>query len=160
MSELTCRSLGPADAEWVRDLVVRNWGASFFISRGRFHEAADLEGVVAEQSGSRVGLALYNVEGDECELVSLDSLVEGVGVGSSLVSAVAGRARAAGCRRLWLITTNDNLRALRFYQHRGFHLVALYPGAVTESRRLKPSIPLLGYDDIPIRDEIGLAMTL
>ena len=30
----------------------------------------------------------------------------------------------AGCRRVWLITTNDNLRALRFYQRRGFRLVA------------------------------------
>lgn len=160
MSEPTCRSLEPADADWARDLVIRNWGAGFIITRGRRHDVADLQGVVAERDGSRVGLALYHVQGDECELVSLDSLVGGVGVGSGLVDAVAGRARAAGCERLWLITTNDNLRAPRFYQRRGFRLEALYPGAVTESRRLKPSIPILGYDGIPIRDEIELALAL
>jgi ribosomal protein S18 acetylase RimI-like enzyme len=64
------------------------------------------------------------VEGDSCELVTIDSLDEGSGVGTALVEAVAKAARAAGCCRLWLITTNDNLRALRFYQRRGFELVA------------------------------------
>jgi len=58
------------------------------------------------------------------------------------------------------ITTNDNLPALRFYQKQGFRLIVLYPGAVEESRRLKPSIPLAGHADIPIRDEIQLGIRL
>jgi ribosomal protein S18 acetylase RimI-like enzyme len=66
----------------------------------------------------------------------------------------------AGCVRLWLITTNDNLHALGFYQKSGFRLVALHPDAVAESRRLKPSIPEVGLDTIPLRDEIELTVNL
>ena len=87
-------------------------------------------------------------------------MVEGIGVGSALVSTLEDAARAAGCRRLWLITTNDNLEALRFYQRRGFVLAALHPGAIEASRRLKPVIPLVGHDGIPIRDELELERLL
>jgi RimJ/RimL family protein N-acetyltransferase len=81
-------------------------------------------------------------------------------VGTALIEAVTEAAREAGCRRLWLITTNDNLHALRFYQRRGFRLAALHRDGITESRRQKPSIPLIGLDGIPIRDEIELEMAL
>ena len=77
-----------------------------------------------------------------------------------MVSAVEGAARQAGCARLWLITTNDNIRALRFYQKRGMVLAALHRGALDESRRLKPSIPLVGMDGIPLRDEIEFELML
>lgn len=58
--------------------------------------------------------------------------------------------------RIWLITTNDNLNALGFYQKRGFRIKAVYPGAVDEARRIKPEIPLAASNGIPIRDEIEL----
>jgi ribosomal protein S18 acetylase RimI-like enzyme len=78
-------------------------------------------------------------------------------VGSALIAEVEQIARRAGCTRLWLITTNDNVDALRFYQRRGFRLAALRPGAVDDSRtRLKPEIPDVGDHDIPIRDELEL----
>ncbi len=77
-----------------------------------------------------------------------------------LIEAVKQAAVSAGCRRLWLITTNDNLHALRFYQKRGFRLVAVYPNALEESRRLKPEIPLVGLDGIPLRDELELELAL
>jgi DNA-3-methyladenine glycosylase I len=77
-----------------------------------------------------------------------------------LLAAIRQLAQTNGCRRLWLITTNDNLPALRFYQKRGFHLVAVYPDAVTEARRLKPEIPVLGLEDIPLRDELELEIVL
>ena len=69
-------------------------------------------------------------------------------------------ARAAGCGRLWLVTTNDNVRALGFYQRRGFRLVALRPGAVVISRALKPEIPFVASNGIPIRDELELELGL
>jgi ribosomal protein S18 acetylase RimI-like enzyme len=96
----------------------------------------------------------------ECEIISLDSLVQGTGIGSALTDAVQQRAKAAGCQRLWLITTNDNLNALGFYQKRGFHLAALHRNALDVSRRLKPQIPLIGLDGIPLRDEIELEILL
>jgi ribosomal protein S18 acetylase RimI-like enzyme len=62
----------------------------------------------------------------------------------------------AGCRRVWLITTNDNLEALGFYQKRGFVLAALHRNAMAETRRFKPNIPLIGMGGIPLRDELEL----
>src|SRR5207253_5074073 len=107
-----------------------------------------------------VGLATYRIGGGACELATLNSRVEGLGVGSALITAVREVAVSAGCARLWLITTNDNTRALRFYQKRGFRLAALYPNQLEKSRLLKPEIPLAGWDGIPLRDEIELETTL
>jgi hypothetical protein len=59
-----------------------------------------------------------------------------------------------------LITTNDNTKALRFWQKRGFRLAAVHRNAVEKSRKIKPEIPLTGNDGIPIKDEIELEMAL
>jgi ribosomal protein S18 acetylase RimI-like enzyme len=90
----------------------------------------------------------------------MNSLAEARGVGSALVDAVRNAAANAGCQRLWLITTNDNTTALRFWQKRGFRLAALYRNAIEQSRKLKPEIPLTGNDGISIRDEIELEIKL
>jgi RimJ/RimL family protein N-acetyltransferase len=79
------------------------------------------------------------------------------GVGTALIDEAKRIATQAGCRRLWLITTNDNVDALRFYQRRGFRLAKLHCGAVDDSRaRLKPEIPETGHHRIPLRDELEL----
>ena len=58
--------------------------------------------------------------------------------------------------RLWVVTTNDNLPALAFYQLHGLRLASLRPRAVDLARRIKPAIAETGYDGIPIRDELEL----
>jgi ribosomal protein S18 acetylase RimI-like enzyme len=100
------------------------------------------------------------VRGDECEVVTIRSLREGRGIARALLDAVREAARAAGCRRLWLITTNNNLRALDVYQRWGLDLVALHRDAVAESRRLKPSIPERDGRGIPIAHELELELLL
>jgi GNAT superfamily N-acetyltransferase len=124
------------------------------------HVFERLSGFIAEQRDTPVGLITYQIEGEACEIVSLDSLVEGQGVGSSLVAAVRGVAMEQGCARLWLVTTNDNTPALRFYQKQGFRLVMLHKYAIETARQLKPEIPTHGFDGIPIRDEIELEVRL
>ena len=117
--------------------------------------------VLAFRDGRLVGVATYVVEADSCELLTLHTSERQTGVGSALLAAVHDLASEAGCRRLWVVTTNDNLGALRFYQRRGFRLAALRPGAVDASRALlKPEIPSLGNDGIPLRDEIELELDL
>ena len=93
-------------------------------------------------------------------MISLDAVCEGRGIGSALLELAVDAARAAGCRRVRLVTTNDNMRALRFYQRRGFQLVALNAGALERSRELKPEIPATGAHGIPLRDELLLAREL
>ena len=135
------------------------WGETV-VSRGRSWRPADLPAFVATVGGEPAGLATWRVEGDEAELVSIEARLADRGVGTALLRAVRAAAADAGCRRLWLVTTNDNTSALRFYQRRGWVLVAVHLGALEASRRLKPSIPLRGNDGIPIRDELELECAL
>jgi ribosomal protein S18 acetylase RimI-like enzyme len=154
------RPLTPRDRAWASSLIEEHWGSVMIVTRGKIHDTSALPGFVALQDAEPVGLATYTIEADQCEMVSLDSLVEGMGIGTALTQAVRHAAAAAGCKRLWLITTNDNLAAVRFYQRRGFHLVAVHRNALEETRRLKPTLPATGIDDIPLRDEIELELLL
>jgi ribosomal protein S18 acetylase RimI-like enzyme len=152
--------LRPEQRTWAGALIRERWASVKVVTRGRVHDTTALPGFVAFLGDAPAGLLTYRLEGDECEIVTLDSLREQKGVGTALIDSVKARAEASGCGRLWLITTNDNLAALRFYQKRGFSLAALNRNALDESRRLKPEIPPTGIDGIPIRDEIELEIRL
>ncbi len=120
----------------------------------------NLPGFVALYKGEKVGLVTYNIVDESCEIVTLNSTHLSSGVGTALIEAVRDIAQKSGCKRLWLITTNDNMNALRFYQKRGFVLVAVHRNALEVSRKLKPEISMIGNDGIPLRDEIELEMML
>jgi GNAT superfamily N-acetyltransferase len=160
MSNIVMQQLTVDDREWVARFMAEHWGSSSMVVHGTIYYPHEFPGFVALCDGERVGLVTYRLEGNECEMLSLDSMRQSMGVGSALIEAVKEAARRAGCWRLWLITTNDNLHALRFYQKRGFTLVAVYPNALEAARKLKPEIPLIGYDGIPLRDEIELETIL
>ncbi len=155
-ADVTVRPVRDDDRDWVGALLAERWGSAAVVTRGHVHEAEALPGFIAIRRDERLGLATFHLNRRRCELVTLDSLAERQGIGTALVDAVASAARAAGCDTLWLITTNDNTPALRFYQRRGFRLVAAHIGAIDEARRLKPEIPLVGLDGILIRDELEL----
>ena len=115
-----------------------------------------LPGFISLVEGVRKGLITYRIDEDECEVITLDSLLEGRGIGTALLEAVRKLARSVGHRRTWLITTNDNVPAREFYLKRGFRVVAIHKDAIAESRKLKPEIPEKGINGIPIRDEIEM----
>jgi N-acetylglutamate synthase-like GNAT family acetyltransferase len=163
----TIRPLTAKDRTWVAQFLDEHWASTKIVSRGQSYYGHLLPGLAAFEanpdggkSPKVIGLALYRVDGQQCEVMTLDSLTPDTGVGSALLDAVKQAASEAGCKRLWLVTTNDNIRALRFYQKRGFHISAVHVNALNESRRLKPQIPIIGLDGIPLRDEIELEMTL
>ncbi len=160
MADWAIRPIEPHERERIKAFIAGQWGAPTVVAHGVVYRPHELPGLLAEEEGQLIGLLAYHIEGDACEIVTIDAVVQGSGVGTALLEAVRKAAQAEGCRRLWLITTNDNLDALRFYQRRGFRLVALRPGAVSESRRLKPSIPQVGAYGIPLRDELELELTL
>jgi ribosomal protein S18 acetylase RimI-like enzyme len=154
------RRLTPADYPRLRQFLVEHWGGEEVISRGNIYRPEQLEGFILEDENEWVGLITFFIKEDECEVTSVDSLREGQGIGTQLIDKVIEEARARKCHRLFLITTNDNLHALGFYQKRGFEIVTVYRGAVNESRKIKPSIPFVGMDGIPLRDEIELERKL
>ena len=154
------RELTGEDKHWVQRVLVQYWGSTVQITRGKKYQADELPGMVAERDGSEVGLLTYNIEGDECEIITHNSMAGHGGIGSCLLDAVRTKAREEGCKRLWLITTNDNTPAMRFYQRREFDMVGFYRDAVTKARSMKPEIPNVGFDGIPIKHEIEMEYPL
>jgi len=157
---MNLRRLTAEDLAHLRQFWVEHWGADFMVTRGKIYRPEQLNGFVAEEEDAWLGLATFVIEDHEMEVTSLDSLREGKGIGTQLMSFVVKEARQRNCKRIFLITTNDNLNALGFYQRRGFELVKIYRSAIIETRKLKPNIPLIGENNIPLRDEIELEMML
>ena len=156
--QLEIRLITESDRPWIQDLLQKHWGSTQVVSRGRLYQADALPGFLAGQWGQQVGLITYHLENGQCQIVSLNSLVGKQEIGTALIVTVRRVAVEAGCSRLWLITTNDNVEALRFYQKRGFRLVQVHRNAIEQSRQLKPDIPLVTDNGIPIRDELELEL--
>jgi GNAT superfamily N-acetyltransferase len=159
-SEDAIRRLRPEDRPRLSQFWVDHWGGESMICHGRLYRPDELDGFVLERDGDWIGLVTFSFSDTDCEMISLDSLSEGQGIGSALLEQVLQEARQQGCRRLIATTTNDNLRALGFYQKRGFELAALRRGALEAARELKAGIPLIGAGGLPMRDEIDLELPL
>ena len=149
-----------ADLPRLRQFWEKLWAGDFVVAHGTTFHPENVSGFIALDDNDWIGLITYTFLETDCEIVSLNSLRENQGIGTSLVDKVVEEARANQCRSVHLTTTNDNLRALGFYQKHGFRLSALRPGALDETRKLKPDIPLTGENGIPIRDELDLEMIL
>jgi N-acetylglutamate synthase-like GNAT family acetyltransferase len=156
LAGVTVRERTESDRAAVEALLAENH--SVRVARlGRLEDSLAHPALVAEQDGELAGVLTYVLEGDSCEVLTLHAAGRFGGVGTALLRAVERLAAEAGCARLWVITTNDNVDALRFYQRCGFRLAALRPGAVDDSReRLKPEIPTTGSYGIDLRDELEL----
>jgi len=154
------RALNPSDPGWIRKFIAEHWGAEEMVAHGEVTKPAKLPGFACMLHNDVIGLVTYKITDAECEIISLDSLRPQNGIGTALIEAVKQAAGEMKCTKLWLVTTNDNLLALGFYQRRGFKITAIHPNAVDEARKLKPSIPLIGLEGIPLTDEIVLEMNL
>ena len=151
--DIVVRHLKKSERTWAASLLRDRWGSEAIVSRGKLLQADRLPALLAEHKGERLGLLTYTIVSEACEIVSLDSLVEGQGVASALLQALENEANKAGCKRLWLVTTNDNTHAIDFYRRRGFTLRAIHHGAMESSRKLKPEIPLQNESGVAIEDE-------
>ncbi|MDP1732223.1 MAG: GNAT family N-acetyltransferase [Devosia sp.] len=146
------------DRDWIRRQLTESWGSHMIVLRGQLLDATSCPALVA---GDREGLLHYRaLSDDDCEIVTLEAFRIGRGIGTELIEAITALARSEGHARLVVVTTNDNLDALRFYQSRGFRLHALRPGAVDAARTVKPEIAPTGNYGLPIRDEIELVRDL
>ncbi|MFD6506650.1 GNAT family N-acetyltransferase [Bacillus sp. NPDC060175] len=154
------QKITPEMKETIRGFMCENWGSSMMVSRGRAHQLEQLPGFIALKNDRIVGIITCEVLKNMCEIVSLDSFEEGNGIGTKLVDCVLQMARENECEKVWLITTNDNMNALRFYQKRNFMMTNLYIDAVKEARKIKKEIPFIGYDNIAISHEIQLEYIL
>lgn len=137
------------------------WGGPAIVTLGNLYSLEGLPGfVAADEDAALLGGVLYRAEADACEVAMLFSLVPGRGVGPALLDAVADWARTHGCTRMWLVTTNDNTHAIRFYQRYGLALKAVHINSMDVVRAYKPWVPLRGIDDIPLAHEFEFELML
>ncbi len=154
------RPFNLADGRKISEFIAKQWDSDIIVVHDSIYKPATLPGFIAFGEDEWLGLITYLIEGDQCEIVTLDSLYPSKGIGTALLQAVKQAAIEAGAKRLWLVTTNDNLNAIRFYQKRGFVLAAVHKNAVEKARKRKPKIPMIGAEGIPLRDEIELEIVL
>ncbi|MFC2150124.1 GNAT family N-acetyltransferase [Calditrichota bacterium] len=154
------RELIPADKEWVTHLLTQAWGSPQIATRERLLQADELPGVVAIYGGHPAGLATYQVGDAGFEIVTMNSLFEGQGVGRQVVDKLKWLATVHNCDRIWLVTSNDNLKAMRFWEHQGFTKFKVHLNSIEGLRKLKPEIPLIGLNGIKITDEIEYELIL
>lgn len=149
-----------SDREEVGRFVEHHWRSQRVMSRGQAFYPHKEQGFIERVDGHIVGLLTYRVASAAMEILTLNSTLEGKGIGSSLMLNAIESARRNHCDRIWLTTTNDNLRGIGFYQRLGYRMVEITLGAVDEARKLKPEIPMTGERGIPIHDEIVMELTL
>jgi GNAT superfamily N-acetyltransferase len=116
------------DAAWISEFLRQRWHTTIIVVHGEVIDAAALPALIDE---NHRGLATYRLHGRDAELVTLDAVPAGAGIGTALIEALSTRLRGEGCERLWVTTTNDKLAALRFYLRRGFRLIQVRPGLPT-----------------------------
>jgi GNAT superfamily N-acetyltransferase len=148
------------DRPFLEELLRLRWSGGALMLRGRIVYPKDVEGMAAYHEGRLAGVATWLLEGPVIYLATLNNISDQRGVGLALLDAIMKLGRQKGSALLRVIVTNDNLNALGFYQRRGFRIVAVYPGAIDTIRTMIPSIPIIGENRIPIRDEIELEIDL
>jgi GNAT superfamily N-acetyltransferase len=157
---ISVRARAPADEVEVAEFL-RTHSSERVARLEQLVRPLDHPALLAEDGGRLAGVLTYVLAERECEILTLHAAAQWRGTGTALVEAVERVARDAGCTRLWVLTTNDNLDALRFYQRRGFRFAALNASAVDRARaQLKPEISEHGNYGIPIRDELVLERRL
>ena len=148
------------DRAFLEELLRLRWSGGSLLLRGKMIAPCDVEALAAYDGERLAGVATWRKEADALYLLTLNNITDQRGVGVSLLAAMMKLARGHGAPLIRAIITNDNLNALRFYQRRGFRIIAVYPGAVDTIRAAYPHVPEIGHDRIPIRDEIELERNL
>jgi len=156
---MNIKPITPENREAVTEILKREWGLPI-VSRETAHDGTKLPGFVMMSDEKITGLVTYNIDSRGCEITSLNSFEENKGVGTALINAVLEVAKENKCHRLWLVTTNDIIHAIRFYQKRGFDWIATHINSAEGMRKLKPTIPLIGEEGIPIKHEIEFEIKL
>ena len=142
--------------ELVNNFFVQNWYSTDMSVRGKIIDGTKLDGFLLQDDNEIIGLGTYKFYGDVCEIVTFDSKRENIGIGTAILKLIEQVAIENNCTKMRLITTNDNLRALQFYQKRGYSLTKIYQNEMDEVRKVKPNVPIIGENGIPLRDELEL----
>lgn len=153
-------SLSTANRAGVDRFIRDEWGGPMIVTLGNLFDSSVLPGYMTLENGQIIGAILYRLSGNECEVAALYALEQNHGVGTALLNIVIETAQGQNCRRVWLVTTNDNTHAIRFYQKYGFALKAVHIGSFAVIRQLKKGLPANGIDGSPLEHEFEFEILL
>ncbi|MEJ2252083.1 MAG: GNAT family N-acetyltransferase [Candidatus Lokiarchaeota archaeon] len=156
MAQISIKDIQQDDHDWIKVLLIKEWSSVKVVTQGRVYYADNLPGFIAIYQNQKVGLLTYNLHKDILEIVTLNSIINNIGIGTKLLKHIINFAKSKKIKSIEVTTTNDNINALCFYQIRGFWIKKVNVNVIKEYKKLKPEIPLKGYKDIPLRDEIVL----
>jgi ribosomal protein S18 acetylase RimI-like enzyme len=157
---ITFREKNADDAALITEWATNNWGGEPLVIRGQKYYPSQLEGILAFQGKEIVAYLIFEIQDRVCEIVVFEVFKKLQGIGTLTLDELKKIVGSKGCNKMHLMTTNDNLDALRFYQRRGFHICGIHVDSVKISRALKPTIGEFGDHGIPVRDEIDLEISL
>ena len=157
---MECKRINSRNRKLINAFIKQHWYTTTMIIRGKEIDMTKTDGFYFSEGENIIGLITYIVYDNILEITSLDSLLENQGIGSKLVETVIHEAKEKKFQKIVLITTNDNINAIRFYQRKGFDMVHLFRNALDISRKLKPEIPLIGENSIPLRHEIEFELSI
>lgn len=145
----------------VEQLVVNTWSSPKVVVQLKLYDLRDVPAFIAVNTDNEIiGHCHFKFFDDVCEIMLIESLRPGIGVGTALVDAVINLARDKDCSKVHLQSSNDNTNALRFYQRRGFAMCAVGWNHMVYARELKPEIPLTGKDGITLLHSIEFELML
>ena len=154
--KIRIRQINKKDKEWVEKFIRKNWGSEKIVAHRQIFYPTNLPGFVAQSRGKILGLVAYHIKRNNLEIITMNAVARGKGIGTSLLQAIEKIACKLKYKKVWLITTNDNIDALAFYLKNGFIITKVHKNALEFSRKIKPEIPLFGNYGIPLKDEIEL----
>lgn len=155
-TKVKIRKIDGKDKKWIAKFIRKNWGSEKIVAHGKIFYPHNLPGFAAYAGKKVSGLITYDIKNNNLEIVTINAVVQGKGIGTALLKSIERVAHKLKCKKIWLITTNDNIDALAFYQKSGFIIDKIHKKALDFSRKIKPEIPLIGNYGIPLRDEIEL----
>ncbi len=160
MNEVHIRSITGSDKNWMHEFMIKEWGADKIVIPNGVYVPSELSGFVAQKNGKNVGIITYINVLSACKIITLNAFEKHEGIGSLLLKSVIEIARRDDLKEIIVVTTNDNVDGLRFYQKRGFVINNVFINQIVNSRKIKPEISTIGEYGIPIRDDIELCLDL
>ena len=154
------KNIGLEERQKINNFILKRWFSLEMILRGKIVDLKNINGFYMENGNNIIGLITYIIIDFSLEIISLDSVYENKGIGSLLINKIKAFANECNLKNIIVITTNDNLRALGFYQKKGFILNKVFFDSIKQARKLKPEIPIKNKNGILIRDEIELKLSL
>lgn len=158
--EIILRKVEKKDESLIIKLMDEHWGGEPLVVNCKKYYPSMMHGILAFDGQDCQGLLTYNKTDQVYEIIVLHALYQFRGIGTLLLNKFIKLVKSEGGNKIVVMTTNDNIDALRFYQRRGFTLSALRLNVLSQARKIKATIPEVGDYGILLKDEILLELSV